>query len=410
MNSFSLKLALRYLRGAKGKRSVSTMVGVSFIGILIGSFSLMLTLAIMQGFEVTTYEKLQSIHAQVMIKAFGNPINMKSLTQVLKNEFPEVKAFAPNVTQQVIIKNPNTEDISTVVAIKGINPKLQRNVNNLEQKISPIDEKKGILPEIIHSNHILIGEKLAESLGIDIGDTITMLFAPDEPRRKKINLIQKEGIVGGFFKTGIEEFDAHLIFGDLDFVHTLFPDAGVTHVQVKIDPQFDENDAIFKLRKRLQIEVYSWKDLYPALVSALKLEKYVMFIILALITLIASMNIISLIFMQINQKKADIAILTSMGMHPLSIQAIFMTMGCMIAGIASFMGILLALVACCLLQKYPFITLPDAYFVTHVPIAWHWYMPMAIFLLAMLLSILAIWIPLRRTEHISITEVLRYSS
>lgn len=410
MNSFSLKLALSYLRGAKNKKSISTMVAISFIGILIGSFSLMLTLAIMHGFEIATYEKLQSIHAQITIKAFGNPINMQSLSKVLNNEFPEVEQFAPNVTQQVIIKNSETDDVSTVVAIKGIDPKKQRLVNNLEQKISPIRGKHAQLTDVVHDNTVLIGEKLAASLDVNIGDTITMLFAPDEPRRKKIHLTQKDALIGGFFKTGIEEFDAHLVFGDLAFVHDLFPDAGITHVHIKLAANADEYETIEALRKRLHIEVYSWKDLYPALVSALKLEKYVMFIILALITFIASMNIISLIFMQINQKKADIAILTAMGMKGSNIQTIFMTMGCIITGTASFIGIMLALIACWILKHYPFITLPDAYFVTHIPVAWHWYMPIALFMLAMLLSIVAIWIPLRRTEHVSITQILRYNT
>jgi lipoprotein-releasing system permease protein len=410
MKTFSLKLALKYLRGSQNKKSISTMVAISFIGILIGSFSLMLTLAIMNGFEVATYERLQSIHAQLIVRAFGNRINMKSLETVLKDEFPEVQAFSPNVTQQVIIQNPETDDLSTVVALKGFDPHKQRLVNNLEQKISPIHEKTVTLPDIMYANHLLIGEKLATSLGVDIGDTITLLFAPDEPKRKKIQLTQQKAIVGGFFKTGIEEFDAHLMFGTLDFVHELFPDAGVTHVQLKLHPQVNEEELTHKLRKRLQIELYSWKDMYPALVAALKLEKYVMFIILALITLIASMNIISLIFMQINQKRADIAILTAMGMPASSIRSIFIFMGCFIAGCASILGISFALLVCWFLQTYPLITLPDAYFVTHVPAVWHWYMPVMIFTLVMLLSLLAIWIPLRRTEHISITNILRYDA
>ena len=85
MNKFTLKLALKYLRGAQDKKSISTMVGISFIGILIGSFSLMLSLAIMNGFEAATYERLQSIHAQLIIRAFGSPINMQSLKPVGMN-------------------------------------------------------------------------------------------------------------------------------------------------------------------------------------------------------------------------------------------------------------------------------------------------------------------------------------
>lgn len=386
------------------------MIGISFTGIMIGAYGLMLTLAIMNGFETATYEQLQSIHAQVIIRAYGNPINMASLTPVLTNEFPEVQAFSPHAIQQVIIQNPHTNDISTIVAIKGIDPETHELVNNLSRKLIPVSGKQPSLAQTVAQDHVLIGQKLAETLNLDIGDTITLLFAPDEPRRKKINLLQKKVTVGGFFKTGIEEFDSNLIFSSLELLNKLFPDTGATHVQLKLAPGTNENVIIQTLKDRLGLEVYSWKEMYPALVSALKLEKYVMFCILTLISLIASMNIISLIFMQIHQKKADIAILRAMGMTTAAVHNIFLYMGCIIAAFASIVGILLALLTCMLLKKYPFITLPDAYLVTHLPVSWEWYMPIMIFCVTMLLSVLAILIPLRRTERIDITQVLKFNA
>lgn len=384
------------------------MIGISFVGIMIGAYGLMLTLAIMNGFETATYEQLQSIHAQVIIRAFGNPINMTSLAPVLRDEFPEIEAFSPHALQQVIIQNPHTNDISTIVAIKGIEAETHELVNNLSKKLIPVNGKQESLTQIIGQDRILIGQKLAETLNLDIGDTITLLFAPDEPRRKKINLSQKKVIIGGFFKTGIEEFDTNLIFSSLSLLNQLFPGTGATYIQLKLAPETHEISLIQRLKDRLGLEVYSWKEMYPALVSALKLEKYVMFFILALISLIASMNIISLIFMQIHQKKFDIAVLRTMGMTSTSIHNIFLYMGCIIAGCASITGIILALLTCQLIKKYPFITLPDAYLVTHLPVSWQWYMPFMIFCVTMLLSIFAILIPLRRTESIDVTQVLKF--
>ncbi len=409
MSRFSWLLALRYIRGAQEKKSISTMVGIACMGIFIGSFALMLTLAIMHGFEVVTHERLQSIHSPIIIRAFGNPINMQALTNVLEKEFPQIEAISPSVMQQVIIQNPHTDDITTIVGIKGIDPETAESVNNLSKKICPVGSTTLSLQEAICDNKILIGRKLAESLEVDIGDKVTLLFAPDEPKRKKISLTQHEATIGGFFSTGIEEFDAGLIFGSLSFVHELFPDAGVTHVHLKLKEEANESATLHKLRRRLQIEVYSWKDLYPALVSALKLEKYVMFIILALICLIASMNIISLIFMQINQKKGDIAILRAFGMSAHSVRAIFLYMGCMIALFASTLGIACAVICCILLNRYPFITLPDAYFVTHLPVHLEPSHILLVFCCCMLLSVIGILIPLRRTEEIDITNVLRYN-
>lgn len=410
MNNFPLMLAMKYLRGASHKKSISTMIGISFVGIMIGAYGLMLTLAIMNGFETATYEQLQSIHAQVIIRAYGNPINITTLTPVLKEEFPEIEAFSPHALQQVIIQNPHTNDISTIVAIKGIEPETHELVNNLSKKIVSVGGKQESLAQIIGQDRILIGQKLAETLNLDIGDTITLLFAPDEPRRKKINLSQKKVVVGGFFKTGIEEFDTNLIFSSLGFLNQLFPGTGATHIQLKLTPNTDEEALISRLKDRLGLEAYSWKEMYPALVSALKLEKYVMFFILALISLIASMNIISLIFMQIYQKKSDIAVLRTMGMTSGNIHSIFLYMGSIIAACASITGIILALLTCQLIKKYPFITLPDAYLVTHLPVSWEWYMPVMIFCVSMLLCFIAILIPLRRTERIDITQVLKFNT
>jgi lipoprotein-releasing system permease protein len=410
MKNFPYMLALRYIRGASHKKSISTMIGISYIGIMIGAYGLMLTLAIMNGFETATYEQLQGIHAQVIIRAFGNPINIPSLTQVLQKEFPEVSAFSPYAIQQVMIQNPHTNDISTIVAIKGIEPESHTLVNNLSRKLIAATNAPPTLDQTVTDNRILIGQNLAETLDLAIGDSVTLLFAPDEPRRKKINLSQKKVSVGGFFKTGIEEFDSNLIFSSLTLLNKLFPNTGVTHVQLKLTPGTDEKSLIERLKKRLELEVYSWKEMYPALVSALKLEKYVMCCILILISLIASMNIISLIFMQIYQKRADVAILRAMGMTVAGIHRIFLYIGGIIAACASLTGIVLALITCFFIKKYPFISLPDAYLISYLPVSWEWYMPLLIFFITMLLCIPAILIPLRRTEQIDITHILKFNA
>jgi lipoprotein-releasing system permease protein len=384
------------------------MIIISSLGIFIGSFSLMLTLAIMHGFDVVTCERLQSIHSQIIIRAYGDPINMENLGPVLQKEFPEIASFSPTVMQQVIIQNPHTDDISTVVAIKGIDPQTGWSVSSLAQKIYPQSNQSNLV-NLFDNKKIILGKRLAESLDVSIGDTVTLLFAPEETKKKRINLNETKVTIGGYFSTGIEDFDIGLIFSSLDLVHQIFPESGITHVQVKLHEGADEKMVINKLRNRLHMEVYSWRDLYPALVSALKLEKYVMFVILMLISLIASMNIISLIFMQINQKRADIAILRAYGMTAHDIRMIFIYMGGFVSFISCTLGIICAILFSLFLKQYPFITLPDAYFVTHLPVHLEPMHIITVFCCCMILSFIGIWIPLRRTEEINITEVLRYN-
>ena len=129
-----------------------------------------------------------------------------------------------------------------------------------------------------------------------------------------------------------------------------------------------------------------------------------MFIILSLITLVAAMNMISLLFMHIIQKRGDIAILKAMGMGNSMINTIFFIMGMSIAAIAAIGGLAVAWIIGILLQRYPFITLPDIYYVTHLPVNLDITVFMLIFVVIMLISVLATWLPIRKIKTIQIAD------
>ena len=217
-----------------------------------------------------------------------------------------------------------------------------------------------------------------------------------------------DAFISGIFNTGIDEFDSGLILCSLNFLQNIFPESDVTQLNIKLKPGVNEQSVVQKLTDHLKLEAYSWKDLYPALVSALILEKYVMFFILALITLVASMSILSLLYMQITQKRADIAILHAIGTPHTTITAIFMTIGLIITSSASVVGIALAYIASFLLERFPFISLPDAYYVTYIPAKMEWYIPLIVFAVVMAISFIAIWIPIKKIKTINVADVLRF--
>jgi ABC-type lipoprotein release transport system permease subunit len=170
----------------------------------------------------------------------------------------------------------------------------------------------------------------------------------------------------------------------------------------------DETIVIKKLQKRLpHLNVYTWKDQYPALVSSLKLEKYVMFLILALITLVASMNMISLLFMQIQHKRRDIAIFRAMGMSSKIIRSIFLRMGLLITSIASICGLMLAACAGYALERYPCIELPDVYYISYIPARMDLEIFLAVFVVTMIIGFCATWFPAQRSRRINISNILR---
>ena len=154
--------------------------------------------------------------------------------------------------------------------------------------------------------------------------------------------------------------------------------------------------------------MYSWKSLYPALVSALKLEKYAMFFILFLMALVAGMNMVSLLFMLITHKQRDIAILRAMGLSTKSLSFIFIFIGFFISLVAGSIGLLGAWLVGLFLQQYHFIKLPDIYQVTHLPVALEWHLFLIVFIVVLLIGFFASWIPAKTMHKIHITNILRF--
>jgi lipoprotein-releasing system permease protein len=380
------------------------------MGIFIGSFSLALISAIMNGFEVAIHEKMQGIHSHIIMQSYKNEIDLEVLGNILKKEFPEIIAFSPTASHHILLRTDSSlDDAVTVAMIKGIDPHTEQLTSSLSKKIIKALRTTTTYPQLFDNNSIVIGKQLAQNNHISVGDQLELLFIRDDQiRGKKITFDSQPVTISGIFDTGIDEFDTGVVYCSLSFLEKLYPNIIVEQINVALAPDTNDHVVVQKLRDRLGIDVYSWKDLYPSLVASLKLEKYVSFFILALILLVASMNIISLLFMQITQKRPIIALLKAMGMSNGSISAIFFIVGMMISCFASISGLVAALCASFILKKYPFIALPDTYYVTHLPVAMNGYIIGAVFGVVILLSMCAILLPLQRIRSINVSRVLRF--
>jgi len=409
MNFTPFFLARRMLCTHVYQKSISTMTLICFAGIFIGSFALALITAIMNGFEVVIHQKMQGIHANLIIQSYSDGINMNVLAKIIHQEFPEVIAFSPSIKHHLLIRNNDqSDDAPSVAMINGIDPETEIHTSSLSHKI--ITKLPDVsFAHLFDDNQIVIGKKLANNHDLHVGDALELLFIRDGyVHGKKVTFDTQQALISGIFETGIDEFDNGVVYCSLSFLETLYPNSDIEQVNVTIAPSTNEQELIQKLRKRLGLYVYSWKDLYPSLISTLILEKYVSFFILALILLVASMNIISLLFMQITQKRPDIALLKAMGMPQKSINLIFFTIGMTISIIASSAGLLMALIASWFLQHYPFITLPDTYYVTHLPVAMNGGILLAVFCVVIIFSLIAVWLPIQRISSINISQVLRF--
>src|SRR5579871_4158444 len=143
MNQLSLLFMWRYVRGTQHDNSIATMTKVCFGSICLGTFALALILSIMNGFEKITHAQLQGIHAHIIVRAYGNPININALESVLATEFPAIASWSPTTTKQGIIRGPHSDTITNVVLIKGINPLQEATTSTLHHKImSSLDARK----------------------------------------------------------------------------------------------------------------------------------------------------------------------------------------------------------------------------------------------------------------------------
>jgi lipoprotein-releasing system permease protein len=410
MNMTAFFLAQRILLNNVYQKNISTMTYICFVGIFIGSFSLALVTAIMNGFEVTIHQKMQGIHSNIIIQSYRNGINTDVLSSILHKEFPEIRSFSPMATHHVLLRSNDQQQEETpiIAIIKGIDPQTEQHTSALSQKmVNTINNEP--FTQLFNNNHIIIGKKLAQYNNITIGDEIELLFLRDNQiHGKKVVFDATPAIITGIFDTGIDEFDNGVVYCSLNFLEKLYPNIDVDQINVTTAANVNEEQLIHKLRKRLGLDVYSWKDLYPSLVATLKLEKYVSFFILALILLVASMNIISLLFMQITQKRPDIAMLKAMGMPHTTIRTIFLIIGMTISCIASASGLIAAVITSWLLQKYPFITLPDTYYVTQLPVAMNGEIICAVFCVVILFTFIATWLPIRQIATINVSRVLRF--
>jgi lipoprotein-releasing system permease protein len=249
---------------------------------------------------------------------------------------------------------------------------------------------------------------MAREHHLHVGQTITIMV-PEPRSKKKLALESKKVIIAGIFNIGLEEYDNNLAFVALDTLNQLFDERGVDTITLSLrgDSDHYEQDVINRLGARFtHLKIQSWKEQYPALVSSLKLEKYVMFLVLALITLVACMNMMSLLFMQIQSKRRDIAIFQAMGLSARSIRSVFLYMGMMITVSASLCGMGLAALGGYLIQRYP-LQLPDVYYISYLPARMDAEIFGIVFIATLLLGFLATALPLRQSSRVPIAQVLR---
>lgn len=331
-------IGLRYTRAKKHNHFVSFISLSSMLGIGLGVMVLITVLSVMNGFDDEIHKRFFGMAPEITISGVDDKISDWESIEAKLQRFPGVTGSAPYVAAQGLL----THDGQVLpIMLTGIFVPKEESINRLKEKII-----LGSLSDLSHFGMIL-GAGLAQSLGVAIGDKVTIMIpqvsvtpAGMVPRFKRFT-------VKGIFSAGAGfNFDSKIAFIDLNDAQILMQmGTQVTGIKLKLDDIYKAPALSQQIAAELGegYQVGNWTDQYGAFFHAVKMEKTMMFLILALIIAVAAFNLVSSLVMVVNDKQAEIAILRTIGATPSTILSIFIVQGMMVGVVGTFIGLVLGL-------------------------------------------------------------------
>ena len=399
-------IARRYLLAKrKGLFSmVTTFIGVA--GVALGVAALIVTLAIMDGFQSDIKKKIVDAQAHLTIYGRMQPRDLEVVRAAFGRD-GRLAAESPFVLGQAIL---TFENRSSGVVVKGFDPAAEFTVNNLESALTqgtwwgkaPV----GVPPPLI------LGEELAKNLGLRVGDDAVLVSPQGASTGMSILPKMRKFRVSGLVRTGYYEFDNTMAYCSMGAAGDFFGlGGGANGVGVRLKNIKAAPEAAADLRKALGFAytVKTYADMNQTLFAALKLEKFVMSLVLALIILVATFNIASNLLMMSVEKLRDIGILRALGAGPGFIRRVFFWEGNLIAVTGISLGVLLGVGVSVFLAVYPVIELPaDIYYITKVPVELKLVNILATAVVSYVLCMLSAVYPALRASKVSPIDAIRY--
>ncbi len=339
---YELQIGWRYTRaGRAGRRNgfISFISGVSMLGIALGVAALIIVLSVMNGFQKEVRDRMLSVISHVEVSdANGAALADWHKTASDARRNPQVIGAAPFVASQALIARG--DDMRGIV-VRGIVPQEEATVTELAAKL-----KDTTLARLVPGSwSVVLGGELARSLGVRSGDKVTVILPGGQVTPAGIVPRLRSLTVVGTFDAGHYEYDSGLALVALEDAAKLFRVDGPTGIQLRLK-DLDRAPLIgAELANSLgpEVVVRDWTSTNRNWFSAVQVEKRLMFIILTLIVAVAAFNLVSTLVMTVTDKRADIAILRTLGASPRSVMSIFMVQGAASGVIGTFAGVLLGL-------------------------------------------------------------------
>lgn len=411
-SQYEWMLSLRYLRARRKEGFISVIAGFSFLGIMLGVATLIIVMAVMNGFRAELLDKILGLNGHLLVQPLEKPLTDWDEVAARISKAQGVRLAAPIVEGQALASSPFN---AGGVLVRGIRLKdmegLPSIVNNIKQgSLGGFDEGQGVA----------IGRRLADQLSLRAGDNITLVAPRGAVTPMGTTPRIKVYKIAAVFEIGMSEYDSAMVFMPLKEAQAYFNRAGdVTAIEVYTD----NPDRVDVYRKAVQdaaqrpIFIIDWRQRNATFFNALQVERNVMFLILTLIVLVAALNIVSGLIMLVKDKGQDIAILRTMGATQGAIMRVFLITGAAIGVVGTIVGFLLGVVVCLNIESIRrFLSWltntelfsPELYFLSHLPARMDTGETVAVVLMALVLSLLATLYPSWRAARLDPVEALRY--
>ncbi len=339
---FELILGWRYTRAGRATRRngfISFISGVSMLGIALGVAALIIVLSVMNGFQKEVRDRMLGVVSHVEIYAAdGAALPDLAGTLATVGAHSQVVGAAPFIATQALLARG--EDMKGTM-VRGIDPALEPRVTDLAQQSGG----NALLRLRPGEFGVVLGGELARALGVRMGDPVTLVAPGGQVTPAGVLPRLKQMTVVGTFDSGHYEYDASLVLMHVDDAARIFRLEGASGVRLKLRDLHQAREVAAELALRLGpgVLVRDWTRQNRTWFAAVQVEKRMMFIILTLIVAVAAFNLVSTLVMTVTDKRADIAILRTLGASPRSIMGIFVVQGAMVGVIGTLAGLALGL-------------------------------------------------------------------
>ena len=411
---YELSLGWRYTRAGRATRRngfISFISGVSMLGIALGVAALIIVLSVMNGFQKEVRDRMLGVLSHIEVFAPGGaalPDVALTLKEAKAN--PQVVGAAPFIAAQGLLARG--EDMKGAL-VRGVDPAL-------EGEVTDLFADNPVLARLVPGQFgIVLGADLARSLGVGEGDSLTLIAPSGQITPAGVVPRLKQMTVVGTFNSGHYEYDAGLAMLHQDDAARIFRLEGPTGIRLKLQDLHQAREVAQQLIGTLSGDLYvrDWTRQNRTWFAAVQLEKRMMFIILTLIVAVAAFNLVSTLVMTVTDKRADIAILRTLGASPASIMGIFVVQGAMVGVIGTLSGLLLGLgvafnidvIVPALEQLLGASFLPrDVYLISRMPSDPQQADILPIAIISLVLAFVATLYPSWRASRVNPAEALRY--